>query len=72
MTATLDEPAPPLPPPPRGGLFDRDVLSRARDLLLLSGREASTKVETWRQWIDRALPDCAGLLRVLPDIGGNN
>ena len=41
--------------------------TRARDLLLLSGREASTKVETWRQWIDRALPDCAGLLRVLPD-----
>jgi len=40
--------------------------TRARDLLLLSGR-AAPKVETWRQWIDRAMPDCAGLVRVLPD-----
>jgi len=40
--------------------------TRARDLLLLSGR-AAPKVETWRQWIDRAMPDCAGLIRVLPD-----
>ncbi len=41
--------------------------TRARDLLLLSGRESSPKVETWRQWIDRALPECAGLIRVLPN-----
>jgi len=40
--------------------------TRARDLLLLSGR-AAPRVETWRQWIDRAMPDCAGLVRVLPD-----
>jgi len=40
--------------------------TRARDLLVLSGR-AAPKVETWRQWIDRALPDCEGLVRVLPD-----
>jgi ATP-dependent helicase/nuclease subunit A len=41
--------------------------TRARDLLLLSGQKAPAKVETWRQWIDRAGPTCAGLLRVLPD-----
>ncbi|MFL5311150.1 MAG: UvrD-helicase domain-containing protein [Myxococcales bacterium] len=41
--------------------------TRARDLLLLSGRAAAPRVETWRQWVDRALPGCAGLIRVLPD-----
>ena len=40
--------------------------TRARDLLILSGRTAG-RGETWRSLIDRALPDCAGLLRVLPD-----
>ena len=40
--------------------------TRARDLLVLSGR-AAPRVETWRQWVDRAAPACAGLFRVLPD-----
>ncbi len=40
--------------------------TRARDLLVLSGR-AAPRSETWRLWIDRALPECEGLLRVLPD-----
>ena len=40
--------------------------TRARDLLILSGR-AAAKAETWRTWIDRALPECGELLRVLPD-----
>ena len=38
--------------------------TRARDLLILSGRPAA-KAESWRTWIDRALPDCADLLRLL-------
>ena len=40
--------------------------TRARDLLILSGR-AAPRAETWRSAIDRALPDCGDFIRVLPD-----
>jgi ATP-dependent helicase/nuclease subunit A len=40
--------------------------TRARDLLIFAGRTLP-RGETWRSLIDRALPDCADLLRVLPD-----
>ena len=40
--------------------------TRARDLLILSGRTVP-RSETWRSLIDRALPECAEFLRVLPD-----
>ena len=46
------------------------AVTRARDLVLLSGREAG-KAESWRLWIDKVLPAAVerGLLRVLPDGG---
>jgi ATP-dependent helicase/nuclease subunit A len=45
--------------------------TRARDRLVLSGRAARGTQESWRAWIDAALPDAiaSGLLRVLPDGG---
>ena len=46
--------------------------TRARDLLVFSGR-AAPKQESWRSWIDQVLPSCVelGLLRVLPDGGAS-
>jgi hypothetical protein len=44
--------------------------TRARDYLIFSGRPPGRGGETWRGWLDAALPQLGGLLRVLPDGGG--
>ena len=46
------------------------AVTRARDLLVLSGR-AAKKEESWRQWLDQAAPEAVerGLLRIVQDPG---
>src|SRR5207237_3413805 len=46
------------------------AVTRARDLLVLSGRTAR-KEESWRSWVDQVADEAAGrgLLRVVRDVG---
>ena len=46
------------------------AVTRARDLLVLSGR-AARKEESWRSWVDQVADEAAGrgLLRVVRDVG---
>ncbi len=46
------------------------AVTRARDLLVLSGR-AAKKEESWRQFIDQVAPSCIerGLLRIVREVG---